>query len=466
MSGILPVRAGEMFWPGRTGTSLTEGKLIMATQSGSSVNSQASRRDFLKLSTAGAAAMVGTLPLVRSVHAAGDDTLKVGLIGCGGRGSGAAANAMNADKNAKLVAMADIFGDQLQKSREELKKLKEGQVAVADDHCFVGFDAYQKVIDSGVDVVLIACASRFHPKYLKAAIDAGKHVFVEKPHSLDPSGIPIVTAACEDAKKKNLNVVSGLCWRYDAGMQETVKRVMDGAIGDIVAIQETYMRSPYRLIPRDPAWSEIEYQYRNWYHFNWLSGDDIAQSLIHSMDKGAWLMHDEPPVSAYGQGGRAASFDRIYGNVFDHHSIVYEYANGVRMYAVGRAQKSCYDEVSDVILGTKGRADLMNYKIDGVTKWKYEGPKESMYDLEHVALFNAIRSGKTINNGTYMVNSSMLAIIGQMVCYSGRKFTWEEALKSKYTVGPADCDFNTQPFVLPDEKGIYPVPLPGFTDIS
>ena len=347
-----------------------------------------------------------------------------------------------------------------------LAKLKPDQVALDDDHCFVGFDGYQKVIDSGVDVVVIACASRFHPEYLKAAIDAGKHVFVEKPHAIDPPGIRSVIATCEDAKKKNLNVVSGLCWRYDTGVQETVKRIQDGAIGDIIAIQETYMRSPYRLIERDPKWNEIEYQYRNWYHFNWLSGDDIAQSLIHSMDKGSWLMNDEPPVMAYGQGGRASSQGAVYGDVFDHNAVMYEYANGVRMYGLGRAQKSCYDEVSDIVLGTKGRADLINHRIEGETQWRFDGKKANMYDLEHVALFNAIRSGKTINNGQYMVTSSMLAILGQLVCYTGRKVTWDEAMKGQYKWGPDRCDFSTAPPVLPDANGIYPVPTPGFTDLA
>ena len=211
------------------------------------------------------------------------------------------------------------------------------------------------MIASGVDVVLIATASAFHPQYLKAAVDAGKHVFAEKPHAIDPPGIRSVIESCEEAKKKNLSVVSGLCWRYHTGVQETMKRVLDGAIGDIIAIQETYMRAPYRLVERRPEWSEIEYQFRNWYHFNWLSGDDIAQSLVHSMDKAAWAMKDEPPVKVFGQGGRSSSMGPVFGDVFDHHALVYEYANGVKMFAFGRAQNGCHDEVSDHILGTKGR---------------------------------------------------------------------------------------------------------------
>ncbi|MHC4399249.1 MAG: Gfo/Idh/MocA family oxidoreductase [Planctomycetota bacterium] len=440
----------------------------MCEQGKSNAAGRPSRRDFLKASTtAVSAAVAGGIAVSRSAHAAGSDVLKVGLIGCGGRGSGAALDAMNADPNTRLVAMTDIFEDKVQGSRERLRKVKPDQVAVDDDHCFIGFDGYEKVIQSGVDVVLIACASRFHPKYLKAAIDAGKHVFVEKPHAIDPPGIRVVAAACEEAEKKGLSVVSGLCWRYDYGVRETMKRVMDGAIGEIIAIQETYMRSPYRLINFDPALSEIEYQYRNWYHFNWLSGDDIAQSLIHSMDKGAWAMHDEPPVKAYGVGGRAASVGRIHGDTFDHHAVMYEYAGGVRMYAIGRAQKQCYNEVSDVFLGTKGRAIMPDRcRIEGEVNWRYEGEKPRMYEVEHRELFGSIRSGKPINNKQYMVGTSMLAILGQMVLYTGKAITWEEAMKSPYRLGPEECDFQTEPPVLPDENEVYPVAVPGVTQLS
>jgi predicted dehydrogenase len=428
-----------------------------------------SRRTFLKLSAvAASAAAAGPLSIGQSAHAAGSDVLKVGLIGCGGRGSGAAVNALNADKNAKLVAMADVFADQVQKARKQVAMAKPGQVAVDDDHCFVGFDAYQKVIASGVDVVLIACASRFHPIYLKAAVAAGKHVFVEKPHAIDPAGVRMVREACDEARRKNLAVLSGLCWRYDKPVQETMKRVLDGAIGEIVAIQETYMRSAYRLVPRQQDQTELEYQFRNWYHFNWLSGDDVPQSLLHSMDKAAWALREQTPVRAYGQGGRSSGFGTIYGDIFDHSSIVYEYANGVRMYANVRAQTGCYGEVTDSILGTKGRCYLPSKcRIEGETNWQYDrkGPKTNMYDNEHVALFESIRAGKPLNNGSYMAGSTMLSVLGQMVCYSGQQTTWEEALASKYTAGPAQVSWDTQPPVKPDANGIYPVPIPGITKL-
>jgi len=413
------------------------------------------------------AGLAGGLSIARSAHAAGSDVLKVGLIGCGGRGSGAAVNALNADKNAKLIAMADIFEDRAKSARAQLRKERPDQVAVDDDHLFVGFDAYQKVIASGVDVVLIACTSRFHPFYLKAAVDAGKHVFVEKPHAIDPPGVRLVEQACEEARKKNLSVLSGLCWRYDTGVQETMKRVLDGAIGDIVAIQETYMRSPYVLRERRPGDTELQCQFRNWYHFNWLSGDDVPQSLLHSMDKGCWALREQTPKQAFGLGGRSSCFGPVYGDLFDHCSIVYEYANGVRMYADVRAQAGCHDEVSDTFLGTKGRCYLLKHRIEGQTNWRYESKaKTSMYDAEHEVLFAAIRSGKPVNNGLYMVRSTMVAVLGQMVCYTGQQMTWEQVLASNYKAGPEKVSWDMTPPVKPEANGAYPVPVPGITKLG
>ncbi|NLY00285.1 MAG: Gfo/Idh/MocA family oxidoreductase [Rhodopirellula sp.] len=428
--------------------------------------SACSRRTFLKSAglIAGAAA-TAQLTVGRAAHAAGSDVVKFGLIGCGGRGSGAAMNAMDADPGAKLIAMADLFQDKVVGSRDRLKQGKPEQVDVPDDRCFHGFDAYQKVIASDAQVILIACTSCFHPLYLQAAVAAGKHVFLEKPHSTDVPGLFVVKAACEEAAKKNLSVVSGLCWRYHTGVRETMKRVLDGAIGEIVAIQETYMRTPYRLVERSADQTELQYQFRNWYHFNWLSGDDILQSLVHSLDKGAWAMHDQPPVKAYGVGGRSSSWDKpyVYGDVFDHSSVVYEYANGVRLYGVGRAQNGCYNEVSDVLMGSKGRCNLIKHQIEGATNWEYTGPKCNMTEEEQRELFQAVRAGKPINNGNYMFNSTMIGILGRMVCFTGQEVTWDDALKSTYQIGPTDPTWDMQPPVKPNEEGVYPVAIPGVT---
>jgi predicted dehydrogenase len=405
------------------------------------------------------------LALERSAHAAGSDVIKIGLIGCGGRGSGAAGNAMNAGKDVRLVAMADVFEDRLQNSRQLLKKEKPEQVDVADDRCFVGFDAYQKLLQSSIDVVLIAAASHFHPMMLKAAVDAGKHIFCEKPHGLDVPGLKLAMTAAEEAKAKKLALVSGLCWRYDPGVREAMARIHDGAIGEIVAIEETYITSPYGLVPRQSGWTEMQYQMRNWYHFNWLSGDQTAQQLIHSIDKASWALGDKPPRKAWGLGGRQVCTDPKYGDQFDHHSVVYEYEGGVKVYGFCRDIPNCYSETTDTIYGTKGRALLPNRpRIEGKTNWRYETKTPvSMYDVEHKELFDSIRAGKPLHNGNYMFTSSMLAILAQMVCYTGQEITWEQAMNSKLVLAPKSYAWDAQPPVLPDASGQYASPLPGVT---
>jgi predicted dehydrogenase len=429
------------------------------------VPSAASRREFLKISTT--AAVAGSLSIARGAHAAGGGAIKIGLIGCGGRGSGAANNAMNAGPDVHLVAMGDIFEDRLSGAYQRLLKIKPEQVKVPADRRFIGFDAYQKVLQSDIDVVLIAAASHFHPMFLKAAVAAGKHIFCEKPHGLDVPGIRSVMASVEEAKKKKLNLVSGLCWRYDRGVQETVKRIQDGAIGEIVAVQENYLSSPYGLRERKPGWTEMEYQLQNWYHFNWLSGDQTAQQLIHSIDKGSWVLGDKPPLKAWGLGGRQVCTEPKYGDQFDHHAVVFEYPNGVRMFGFCRDIPGVYNETTDTVFGTKGRAYMpVKCRIEGQTNWRYEGPKESMYDLEHKALFDAIRAGRVINNGDYGVLSSMLAIMAQMVCYTGQEITWEKAMSSKLVLGPSRYTFDAEPPVKPDATGQYPAPLPGITKFA
>jgi len=426
-----------------------------------------SRRDFLKTSSlVTGAALAGGLSLGRSAHAAGGDGFKVGLIGCGGRGSGAAANAMNAGPDVKLVAMADIFQDRLDGALGRLKKIKPEQVDVKPDRCYVGWDAYQRLLASDVNVVIIAAASHFHPAFLKAAIDAGKHVFCEKPHGVDVPGLKISMAAAEAAKQKNLALVSGLCWRYDTGVRETMQRIKDGMIGDILAVQEYYLSSPYGLRERKEGWNEMEYQMQNWYHFNWLSGDQTGQQLIHSIDKSSWVMDDKPPVSAWGLGGRQVCVEPKYGDQFDHHAVVFEYAGGVPVYAYCRDQLGVWSETSDTVIGTKGRASLIKHQITdrkGDLLWRFEGKKASMYDNEHQALFESIRSGKPLNNSNYMFTSTMLGILAQMVCYTGQRLTWEKAMESTKVLGPDRYSWDGTPPVLPDKNGQYPCALPGIS---
>ena len=423
-----------------------------------------SRRAFAKKSSAGVAAAVAMNSIGRNAWAAGSDQIKIGLIGCGNRGPGAAMNALDADPGVKLVAMADLFSDRLESALAKIKAHCPERTQVDADHRFVGFDGYKHVIES-CDVVLIACSSKFHPKYLRAAVDAGKYVFVEKPHGIDPVGIRATQEAADLAKTKGLCVLSGLHNRYDIGVQETMKRIHDGMIGDIVSMEVNFLRAPYVVIERQPGWSEIEYQYRNWYHFSWLAGDDVTQSLVHSVDKACWAMHEEPPLKAHGFGGRSASYGEQYGDAFDHHCVVYEYANGAKMYANCRTQKGCHSGVSDYIYGTKGRASLLNYKITGETNWDFPGPFPNPYKVEQKALFAAIRAGEMINSGKYMANSTMVAVLGQIVCYTGRQLSWKKAINADFAFEPRECDFKTKPPLVPGADGNYPVAVPGVTKL-
>ena len=426
-------------------------------------NPRASRRAFLKASAGAGAALAGALAVGRGAHAAGSDVLKVGLIGCGGRGNGAAVNALNADPNARLTAVADLFAENIRSGLRYLKAEKGDQVAVADDHRFTGFDGYQKVLASGVDVVILALPTFFHPAYLKACVDAGKHVFCEKIHAVDAPGVRTVLAASEEAKRKGLSIVSGLAWRYDLGVRETMKRVHDGAIGEIVAIEETCNTGFLRSRPRQPQWTEMQYQIQDWYNFFWLSCDLPGLNLVHNLDKAAWAMRDEPPVKCWGMGGQQTRVGPRFGDAWDHHATVYEYANGVRMYAYCRQQDGCVTSIADRFWGTKGRCDLLANRIEGETNWRYAGPPCNRFDLEHVALFSAIRSGKPINNGLYMARSSLLAIMATWASYTGQEITWERAWNSNHVVAPEVLAFDAEPPTKPDAQGRYPMPVPGVT---
>lgn len=437
------------------------------TQQPSKTGDSISRRGFLKRSAAAASvAGTATLALNRSAHAAGDGNIKIGMIGCGGRCSGAAAQALKAGPDVKLVAMCDVFDSRLKASRNNLKKQFGDQVDVKDDHCFVGFDGYRKVIDSA-DVVLIACASKFHPMYSEAAIEAGKHVFVEKPHAIDPVGIRRVEKIAKKAEEKGLSLVSGLQSRFHAGWQETVKRIHEGAIGDIVAAQSMFLRAPYRVMSRPAGMPEIEYQFWNWYHFRWLSGDDVPQSLVHNVDRISWIMKEEMPTWAFGLAGRSSSFGEVYGDMFDHNTAVYEYDSGTRLYALCRTQKGCYNNSGDIIMGTKGTCHLARCRIEGETNWQFEGQHNNPYDAEQKALIESVRDGKPMNSGSYMATSTMIGVLGQITCYTGKATKWDEAHDSDLQYGPSpeEASFDIEPPTMPEEDGNYPLPLPGLTEL-
>lgn len=422
------------------------------------------RRSFLKRSAVAASAVVsGANFIAGNAFAAGSDILRVGMIGCGGRNTGAAAEALTADAGARLVAMCDILMDRVKARRAELKERKKDQVVVDDDHCFAGFDGYKHVIEAS-DVVLIANAAKFHPFHSMAALKAGKHVFVEKPHGIDPAGVKLMQRAADFANEKGLCLVSGLQSRYHTGYAETVQRIHDGAIGDVVTIEENFLRAPYVVIDRASGLSELEWQCSTQYHFSWLSGDDIPQSLVHNLDRASWVLHNAAPIKCHGLGGRSSMTAPIYGNVFDHHSVVYEFENGVRVYALCRTTEGCYNESSSTVFGTKGKASIMACRIWGENEWAWTG-ECNPYQIEHDVLFKAIRSGRPVNNGDFMSRSTMIGVMGQISCYTGEEITWERINKSdfSYAPKPEDCHDGMEPPVLPDASGSYPVFKPGYT---
>lgn len=426
----------------------------MTAESPRPASPPATRRTFLQTSSVAlaGAAVASTLGAVPMAHAAGSDVLKIALIGCGGRGSGAAVNAMSADPNVQLTVLADAFPDQIAAAKANLGK--NPKFAVPDDQCFVGFDAYKKVMETDVDVVLLCTPPHFRPAQLKAAIEAGKHVFCEKPVAVDAPGVRSVLETAAAAKQKNLSIVSGLCWRYDPGVRETIKKIQDGAIGDIVTIQENYLTGTLWHRGRKPEWTDMEYQMRNWLYFTWLSGDHNVEQHIHSLDKAMWLMGDKPPVSCFGLGGRQVRTGAEYGNIFDHHAVCYEWESGVKCYAYTRQMKGCSGDVEDYVYGTKGKASVLKNMVkSGSETWRYKGDKPSMYDVEHQELFAGIRSGNIINNGVYMSYSTMLAIMGRMACYTGQNVTWEAAMESKEDLTPSAYAFG-------------PVKIPGATTLD
>jgi predicted dehydrogenase len=430
----------------------------MAPQTMPSGPAVSSRRDFLKASTA----LAGALAVPGGVHAAGGDVLRVGLVGCGSRGTGAAAQALGADKSVRLVALADAFEDRLEGCLAALRK--EGAVAgkldVPRERRFVGFKAYKQLLGCGVDVVLLCTPPHFRPAHLRAAVEADKHVFAEKPVAVDAPGVRSVRESCELAKRKGLSLVSGLCLRYDLGFRETVRRLHDGAVGDVLTLQANDYRGSNWAHPRQPGWTDMQWQMRNWYNFTWLSGDFNVEQHVHFLDVCAWAMQDRYPVRAVGMGGRQVRTAPEDGHIYDHFAVVYEYADGARLFSNCRQQKGCKNDISAHVVGTRGRAELSErrngLRISAGGGWSYDGPTNEMYRAEHEALFAAVRSGKPINNGGYMTNSTLLAIMGRMAAYTGQLITWEMALNSKEDLSPPAYDWDVQ---LP----VPPVAMPGRT---
>jgi predicted dehydrogenase len=414
----------------------------------------ATRRTFLKT---GAAVVGGTLaaPVIPGAWAAGSDEIRIGLIGCGGRGRGAAKDALQAAEGVRLVAMGDAFPDRLAETRENLKTLGERAV-VSDDRCFVGLDAYQKVIAADVNYIILATPPGFRPEHLRAAVAAGKHVFAEKPVAVDGPGVRAVLAVYEEAKTRGLGIGVGTQRRHQNGYLETIKRIKDGAIGDVVAARCYWNQGGLWMKPRQADWSDLEWQMRNWLYFTWLSGDHIVEQHVHNLDVINWALGAHP-VRALGLGGRQVRTDPAYGHIFDHFSVDYEYENGLHLLSMCRQIPKCDNQIMEALVGTKGTAELVDsakrWRLTGAKPWKYEGEVNAAYRQEHTDLIASIRAGKPLNELKDVAESTLTAIMGRNSAYTGKVVTWEDALNSVDNLVPTTLAFG--PFPTPE------VPKPG-----
>lgn len=435
--------------------------------------SDASRRDFLKTSSI-AAVGTGLLAGISSrAYADGDDTLKIGLVGCGGRGTGAAAQALSTEGKTKLVAMGDAFRDQIDSALRNIQQAVSGrpdaEVDVEESRKFVGFDAYKQVIDSGVDVVILATPPGFRPIHFAYAVEQGKHVFMEKPVAVDAPGVRQVLESARIAKEKNLKVGVGLQRHHQAGYVDTIKRIHDGEFGDVIALR-VYWNSAGVWEPRrtrEQCKTEMEYQMRNWYYYNWLCGDHICEQHIHNLDVGNWVMKGYP-VKCNGMGGREVRKDPKYGEIYDHHACEFTYEDGTVMMSQCRHIKNCWNPVTERVHTTKGIIDPSSGPerlFDGSKGVRFRGDKSNPYQVEHDALFAAIRKGEEFNEAENGAMSTMTSILGRMCTYSGKEITMKDALEKGLSIMPKEFGFDADPPTLPGPDGHYPIPVPGVTKV-
>jgi myo-inositol 2-dehydrogenase/D-chiro-inositol 1-dehydrogenase len=416
----------------------------------------ASRRDFLKTSTAvvvGSGLASGLA--MPGAFAAETDEIKVGVIGCGGRGTGAIDNVLNAAPGVRIVAIGDLFKDRLEASLQNLAKHGD-KVAIPADRQFVGWDAYEKVIASDVNYIILASPPAFRPAHLKAAIEAGKHVFTEKPVAVDTAGIKQVYDLADLAKSKGLGIGAGTQRRHHGAYLETMKRVHDGAIGDVVALRVFWNQGGLWTKPRQPEWTDMEWQLRNWLYFTWLSGDHIVEQHVHNIDVGRWALGDKMPTRVFGVGGRQARTGAEYGHIFDHFGLDYEFDGGIHMLSMCRQQPGTPGLVAESLRGTKGRCDTQDgrrYEIAGPSAWKWTGEYTNPYQQEHTNLIASIRKGSPINELRQVADSTLAAIAGREAAYTGKVISIEQLMASPESIVPAKLEFG--PIAVP------PVPVPG-----
>ena len=440
-----------------------------------------SRRQFLKDSYSSisiAATVAACFPYVATSYAASDLPIRIGVIGCGGRGTGAALDAlqaateviypmdtyhtedaaegtMAAAKGVQIVALADVFQDRLERCREQLQKVG---MSVSKDRCFVGLDAYEKVMNlQDVNYVILATPPHFRPAHLRATVEAGKHTFLEKPVAVDATGVRSVIESGEIARKKELAIGAGTMRRRENGSCETTRRIREGMIGDIIACEAIWSGGELWSVKRQPSWTDMEDQLRNWLYYTWLSGDFIVEQFVHNLDIINWVL-GEHPVRAFAMGGRQVRTDPRFGNIYDHFAVEYQYTSGVRCFAMDRQTNGCANRIEEIFLGTKGTARFGLFRgwgidLKGGEKWRFSGPRNNPYHQEHQDLINSIHSGEPINEARQLAESTLTAIMGREATYSGQIIEWENAMNSTQDLKPPIYKFGPLP--------IRPVPMPG-----
>ena len=417
------------------------------------------RRDFVQTTAAATAAIAFPIPLTRRGAA---DPIRVGVVGCGGRGTGAAVDCLHAAEGVEIVALGDLFPDRIAEARAAVAKLAAEDAVVAagfrvtDDHTFSGFDAYQKVIDSDTDLVILATPPGFRPGHFAAAVAAGRHVFMEKPVAVDPTGVRSVLASTEIARQKGLAIVAGTQRRHHAGYRAAIERVHDGVIGDLVGGQVYWNQIGLWHKPRLPEWSDTEWQIRNWLYFTWLSGDHIVEQHIHNLDVANWVIGAHP-VRAVGVGGRQWRTAAEFGHIYDHFAVEFEYPGGQRVQSMCRQIDGTAPFVGERFQGTKGTTDAGS-TIEGAAPWKAETVAPNPYVQEHADLIASIRAGKPLNEGQQVAESTLTAIMGREAAYTGQVIAWDELLASTQDLTPPPLEFG--PLAVP------PVAMPGTTTLA
>jgi myo-inositol 2-dehydrogenase/D-chiro-inositol 1-dehydrogenase len=413
------------------------------------------RRDFIKTSAAlVGGTMASGIASIPGAYAAGSDEIRVGIIGCGGRGTGAVDNVLSAAEGVRLVAMGDLFKDRLQQSLENLQKHGD-KIAVTPERQFVGWDAYKKVLATDINYVILATPPGFRPIHLKAAAEAGKNIFTEKPVAVDPAGIKTVFEVAELAKQKGLAIVGGTQRRHHAAYLEAMRRVHDGAIGDVTSMRVFWNQGGLWTKPRQPEWSDMEWQLRNWLYFTWLSGDHIVEQHIHNIDVANWVLGGKP-VRVFGVGGRQARTGPEYGHIYDHFGLDFEYANGAHVLSMCRQQPGTPGLVAEFAVGTKGNCDTQDgrrYEITGANAWKWDGEFTNPYQQEHTDLIASIRNGTPLNELHRVAESTLTAIAGREAAYTGKVIALDELLAAPFSLMPSKLEFG--PIAVP------PVAIPG-----